>query len=115
MPMVASSICFKCGKSYFLHPLDVAVLPNMALREVKRSPGHQPKKILTSWTDWIEHISLFCEDCRYSRPPSKCLDDWDNHFAEIKKEKQKEREIDNADNVAETLEQIRYRQELRSS
>ena len=68
---LSTAACLRCRQSYLLNGDDMYAPPGLRLN----GPNVRPKAELTTWADWLQHISTFCPACRYSEPPRACQDD----------------------------------------
>lgn len=71
--------CEKCGCTYSLFKDETKLLPNMTLSNSARI---KPKKILTKWVDWVEHLATNCPSCRIRIIPPDCLNDYEQRKKE---------------------------------
>ena len=67
----AIAVCEECGKEFHLVDEEIQVPPFIMLNVV---PNRRP--YLTSWADWIEHVTSHCKNCRIMTPPQSCMNDY---------------------------------------
>jgi hypothetical protein len=66
--------CDKCGCTFSLFKEETKLLPNMLISTHGKLKA---KKILKTWTDWVEHLATHCQNCRIRIIPPDCLKDYD--------------------------------------
>ena len=66
--------CLKCGSTFSIFTDELKILPGMKIGDNGRL---NPKKILKTWTDWVEHAASHCPDCRIRVIPPDCLQDYE--------------------------------------
>lgn len=66
--------CMRCGATFSIFNEELKLLPTMKIGQNGRL---NPKKILKTWTDWVEHLATHCPDCRIRVIPPECLQDYE--------------------------------------
>ena len=78
-----TAVCEDCGVRFFLSNEEAELLPTM--RPISKA---SKKPYLTTWAEWVFHISTHCVECRFSQPPTSCLKDLKKHTQIAKQEKE---------------------------
>ena len=79
MSLNARCQCHKCGCTYSVFPDEIKLLPSVKISQKIINP----KKIMYTWQDWVEHIITNCPDCRIKRIPPECLKDYERRKSKI--------------------------------
>ncbi len=74
-------VCENCYMTYFIDMDDCRLLPTMRARpytaKEQRNKIDKPPK---TWSDWVDHISTHCPDCRIQIIPQSCVGDLERHW-----------------------------------